>query len=578
MRGERSKPEALPAQPSHWLGPRTIPAAALAVVLLAGLPLFVCMPVWPDVTFYDVCAWDLLRGGIPCRDFLLAGPPGMVLVQAGLRAVFGWGSAAVRCADLLFAGTAVWLLLSSPHARALSAPARLGTAAVLAFFYLGTTEWCHCQPDLWMLVPALGALAFLERQAAALLGEATPPAAAVVRRAVAEGVCWGFAVLIKPFPALSGAACLALLSVLVLRQQPARWRLLALELGGVFAGGLLVGGAAVAWLWASGNWPYFVANLRGGWNQEYFASSDSWSGRLYVLPQLMTPWNLLHLAGVPVALWTCYQAMRTPKAGAPRGSSQVSLVLLGAFYVGWLFQANLVQMQFLYHLAPTVLLVVSFLAARCWPARPRLLYWVALAGLLAAAALPVPRALPYRAEEWEVAPHPLCSPSRLALWGRCWRASPSPELRDALTLESVPEAPGWQELRTVARFLRGRGVREREVTCFHTSTVHLYRELNIQPSTRFLMLAAALARFPLHNGAILDELRVSPQRFVVSDLCDLGLTPEQARRRPVPRGPNAARTFPWSQPVVFRAGRYLVHRVGPPQERAPAAPAERSAR
>jgi hypothetical protein len=564
MRREQSKPEALPARPSRLPGPRAVTAAALAAVLLAGLPLFVCMPVWPDVTFYDVCAWDLLRGGIPCRDFLLAGPPGMVLLQAGVRAVVGWGSAAVRCVDLLFAGTADWMLLSLPHARALSAPARLGTAAVLAFFYLGTTEWCHGQPDMWMLVPALGALALLERQAAALLGEAPPPAATVVRRAVAEGVCWGLAVLIKPFPALSGIACLALLSVLVCRQRPARWRLLALELGGVFSGGLLVGGAAVAWLWASGNWTYFVANLREGWNEEYFAGSDSWPRRLRVLPVLMTPWNLLHLAGVGVALWTCYRAVRPRKAGGP----EASVALFGAFYVGWLFQANLVQKQFDYHLAPTVLLGVSFLAARCWPARPRLLHWVALAGLLAAAALPFPRAQD-KDGAWAVAPHPLCSPSRLALWGRCWREGPSPELRDALTLETLPEAPTWQELRKIARFLRGQGVRDREVTCYHTSTLDVYRQLNIQPSTRFLMPASALAHFPAHRGVILEELRASPQRFVVSDLCDLGLTPEQARR-PVQLGPNAARTFPWSQPVAFRAGRYLVHQVGPP-ERSPAA-------
>ena len=59
------------------------------------------------------------------------------------------------------------------------------------------------------------------------------------------------------------------------------------------------------------------------------------------------------------------------------------------------------------------------------------------------------------------------------------------------------------------------------------------------------------------------------QRYVVSDLQKVGLTPAQAaavgRNGPLalpPAFPDyLCNRYPWSEPIVFRAGRYLVHRA-----------------
>ena len=39
----------------------------LVVVLVAFTPLFVCMPLWVDATHYDICARNLLEGGVHLR-------------------------------------------------------------------------------------------------------------------------------------------------------------------------------------------------------------------------------------------------------------------------------------------------------------------------------------------------------------------------------------------------------------------------------------------------------------------------------------------------------------------------------
>ena len=44
--------------------------ACLGLVLVAFKPLFVCMPQWVDATHYDICARNLLQGGVHYRDTL----------------------------------------------------------------------------------------------------------------------------------------------------------------------------------------------------------------------------------------------------------------------------------------------------------------------------------------------------------------------------------------------------------------------------------------------------------------------------------------------------------------------------
>jgi hypothetical protein len=45
----------------------------LALLLVVGLPLHVCMPVWTDVHLFDLAARVLLRGGILYREICTSG-------------------------------------------------------------------------------------------------------------------------------------------------------------------------------------------------------------------------------------------------------------------------------------------------------------------------------------------------------------------------------------------------------------------------------------------------------------------------------------------------------------------------
>jgi hypothetical protein len=171
---------------------------------------------------------------------------------------------------------------------------------------------------------------------------------------------------------------------------------------------------------------------------------------------------------------------------------------------------------------------------------------------------------------WVVIQIPLLNPARLEYWPRCWREGSTPLMRNVLTLESDAAAPDWIALEEVKKFLKTRDVRSRELTCYAVSAIHLYKEMELRPSTRFILLWPALIFFPEHRTQIGWELAMSPQRFAVSDLCQEGFTRDEANQgvRGRPFGLLAdpvfqSKTFPWTEPLVFRAGRYLIHRTIP---------------
>ncbi len=81
--------------------------------------------------------------------------------------------------------------------------------------------------------------------------------------------------------------------------------------------------------------------------------------------------------------------------------------------------------------------------------------------------------------------------------------------------------------------------------------------------------------FTKHREEILAEVNASRQRFIVSDLVWTGLTSEEAEETN-PADPLAlprefpdkfTLTYPWNEPVVFRSGRYVVHRATGPASR-----------
>ena len=128
--------------------------AALGLLLLLGLPQFVRMPLYCDTAHYDVCARSMLQGGVFYRDTFDTNLPGMVWSHMAVRALFGWSPEAIRVADLLVLTGVIGLLLRGLKRAGVPGVGRLWTAVALYGFYLAAGEDCHCQRDLWMLLPA----------------------------------------------------------------------------------------------------------------------------------------------------------------------------------------------------------------------------------------------------------------------------------------------------------------------------------------------------------------------------------------------------------------------------------------
>lgn len=85
--------------------------------------------------------------------------PGVIWIHALVRSVAGWWPVALRGFDV-FVVLGISLLLSHFVEAPLSEPRqKSGVRGVLVcgvlLFYFGTSEWCHCQRDTWMLLPCL---------------------------------------------------------------------------------------------------------------------------------------------------------------------------------------------------------------------------------------------------------------------------------------------------------------------------------------------------------------------------------------------------------------------------------------
>jgi hypothetical protein len=519
------------------------PWLALAMVLGTMVPLFLCMPPWIDTALFDMCAREVLRGQQPYRDFFLHGPPGMILAYSLVRSIVGWSSVGLRAADLVVL-TLVGILCSA-RLLPVSAPPwrRVQLLAVIYLFYFSVGEWSHCQSDLWMLLPALVGLVLH-------LGIA-PSERPKPGRAFVEGLAWGAAFLIKPFvavPALCAILCDPRLYI-------SRRRLAVVsELAGILLGGSFVGAATVAWLIWTKNWPYFYEATFAGWNQDYFLGAEGLRFRTEHLLTWFWPWTLLHLPAVPIAISTIARRSRAAPLQAQ------SAAAFAGFYLGWLFQATYLQHQLCYQMVPAVILSLTILAGADLtllgePHRTlRRAIGLAVCGFIG----------------WCLLRHPLLAPSRMQIWPRCWSEGSSAQIRNALTCETDPSAPDWVRLGDVEEFLRSKRLRDHQLTCYAPSTIHVYRDLDTIPSTRFILLMPAMSMFAGHRAEIAEEVRRSPERYILSDLVLLGMSREEADRGTSlnlselpPPGPDAppdfAQRYPYIFPGIFRAGRYFVH-------------------
>ncbi|MBB02732.1 MAG: hypothetical protein CMJ47_08810, partial [Planctomyces sp.] len=146
--------------------------ALLLGLLVVCVPLMLCMPLTADPVLYDLQAETVVQGGVLYRDIVEPNLPGIVWLHLLIRSLFGWSQLALKGVDLAIIAGIVFLLSRWPAIRSESKIA-LGTtsqaaafllATLLFWFYFGTSEWCHCQRDPWMLLPALLALYLRKRQ------------------------------------------------------------------------------------------------------------------------------------------------------------------------------------------------------------------------------------------------------------------------------------------------------------------------------------------------------------------------------------------------------------------------------
>jgi hypothetical protein len=549
------------------------------VLLLVNVPLFVRMPLDTDITLYDLCARSLLRGGVEYRDIFNQGMPGMTWLHAAVRATFGWSWQAIRCVDLVIVGASFLLLVR--WLRLIQRPwtACVWAATALAAFYFSTGEGNHCQRDVWMLLPALGALSLRGRQLARL-ERSNVRLTTIANESAVEGFCWALAFWIKPFVAAPALACWLVGALWTLRAVPRSGRMVVADAAGVLLGGLVAGAIGMAWLMYAGAWPYFLEIMRD-WNPEYFqfARSIGWTpARMAAKFQLFFPWLLVHLLAVPLAIYFIGRALRSPRG--PAVERRRNQALLAGFYLGWLAQSIWPQNLLEYIMVPPMLLGMAVVASVEPPLRDRF-----LRGLTGAnCRWPLQRRLDLRSVRGDrrawlclfagfaalaMARHPTFMPHRLLLWPRCWHEATNPELLDGLTLMDVAD---WQELDKVRNYLHLHGMGKGAITCYSLGTQVLSLQLDVEPSTRFVYLDQMITCFVRHRQQILKEVMESPQRYVVTDLRSIGFTRDRAVDAML-LGPHDLQLllpeelrsqYPWCEPVVVRAGLYSVHEVRTP--------------
>ena len=477
------------------------------LILVLNVPAHLRMGLDSDVTLWDLSARTVLGGGTFYRDVFENNLPGMLWLHCAVRTTLGWSDAALRGVDIAVVLVIIglltrWLLASSS--------ARAGLVAVLLIFYFSQSEWCHCQRDTWMLLPALLAVRLRAGNSSNRW------------RPLVEGFLWGTAFWIKPFVALPALTCW-----LVSLPRLGRRRILP-DGAALLTGGVLVGLMGVAWLVLSGAWPYFADVMFVG-NREYVATDMSgghpWLLRAGVAVRFF-PWMLTHLLAIPLALGQLRRGFRKGVTAA---------TLLASLYLGWTFQALVLQHSFDYIQVPPLLLGLTV---------------VAVSATEAGHAAVVRRSLVVFLLFCCLLRYPFLAGERLALWSECLRPSHPVELRDDLTLSHKVD---WAELERVRHFLVAENVEDEEVTCFSMPTVELYRQMRLRPSTRYLFLQNGLTIFRNRRPEMRAALAASRQRFVVCDLQWFAMEPF--------RNELDAKTSPWTERVVFRSGRYVVLRL-----------------
>lgn len=343
-----------------WLG-----WLAAIAFMVAGVPLFLRMPMWSDANLYDVAAYNLLSGGVHYRDVFDTNLPGFVAILTGVRAALGPSMEAARAVDLGFVAVITILILCFLSSSGASSAAKAWAVAAIASFYLFISEFNHLQRDVWMMLPVLAASGYRYRRVRKAAGPmgiipqppakpvevqrrslqppkpespkspdyvgrdwtyaAAPPPApetaqtepaprrAAQRRdivsdgsifftAVIEGMIWAAAFWVKPHVVVMAAAAWLVLAMKLAGTSSRPLRRVIVDILGVLIGGLIIGGAGVGWMVVSGTWDHFL-EVMDKWNSQYFRNVlGNVVYRLGAEPTYHPPWSMLTVFALPIAV------------------------------------------------------------------------------------------------------------------------------------------------------------------------------------------------------------------------------------------------------------------------------------
>ena len=516
------------------------------LLLIIAVPLFVCSPVTSDTSLFDVQAMTVLKGGILYRDIIEPNLPGVVWIHLALRTVIGWSSEAIRAADLGIFSVTLFLLANvvKVAGNRIQNSGQIGLLVLTCcLFYVTRNEWCHCQRDIWMLLPVSCALWLrATRIEDAFPNGISAPETDEEQRAkhsdiqwkpaytlqspfcstVVEGAFWGIAFWIKPHVAIPAMAVIAIDTA-----GSSGLNARAKNIGGVIGGGLLAAVPGIIWLISTGAWEHFWTMMLE-WNPEYLQAGRnrrSWN-RVAFLLQRFHPWWIVHVIAVPTAVRTIidsFQNRRTPEHFRP-----AVRCMLGTCYLFWLLQTFLLQHAMDYIHVPEFILAFCVIAAYPWQLdlQLRRVFVVSLLGLGLVSA-------------------PFFYAGRLGVWKQCLQGGSTPEVRGVLAQGNYPD---WQHLAQVEQFLAAHNVRDGDVTCLNVHSIHLHQELGVLPATRYWSIICPLTMFPKRYDEIMASVNRGRQRFVVVE------TNETNQQDQILPG-----AFPNNYPVVFESGSYRIH-------------------
>lgn len=531
-----------------------------ALLLMLQAPVFLQMPLTPDAVLYDLQANCLSQGGVLYRDIIEPNLPGVVWIHTIVRRLIGDSDQVLRVFDLVIVLGITGILCPAAAggtmSRRLQQASMAALASLLLMFYLGTSEWCHCQRDTWMLLPCLMAVV-TRTLCCAQFGHANSQPAfhpGVDHRqtfpllAFLEGTLWAIAFWIKPFVALPAVAVM-----LASRSQFASPKSWLRHSAYVITAGAIIGLLGILWMVNAGCWTYF-AEMMTSWNGDYFQAGRSrWNlERLTAHVSRFWPWVLIHLPAILISI-------RNRRS------------LLCACYLGWLLQAVLLQQLFDYVHVPGVILAIAICVRAVTEQFHRSqtvgdvtlrseaatrFRFSAVAGVASVILI------------LSVVSSGISMQSRLAYLGPCFSACVSDSLptdvRDSI---SQSPFPCWAELVPLIHQLRKLNISDRELLAYNGNLIHLYPKLGLQPPTRFVYVDVLARCFPRRHPEMLQEIERSTTRYAVANLKEDGWADSVPTEKLLPAPLEACKTelfFPYNQRPIFRSGSYILFEVDSP--------------